>query len=100
MNVDDQNQYQRTPAAPFTVGTGGRVERMRGPCACPGGDATLLPHIPSDEASGQQDKHKALTHPLIHPFLQDRDMCMTDLGGQWSSEPGNVETNLNKETMQ
>jgi len=45
MKGDDQNRYQRTPAASLTVGTGGRVERMRGPCACPPGDATLVPHL-------------------------------------------------------
>ena len=45
MNVDNYNRSQRTLAAPFTVGTGGRVEWMRGPGACPGGEATLLPHL-------------------------------------------------------
>ncbi len=44
MNVDDQNRYQRTPA--LTVGTGGGVERMWGPCACPPRDATIVPHLP------------------------------------------------------
>jgi hypothetical protein len=46
MNINDQHRSRRTPAAPLTVGTGGRVERMRGPCACPGQDATLVPHLP------------------------------------------------------
>ena len=46
MKVADQNRSQRTPAAPLAVGTRGRVERMRGPCACPRQDATLVPHIP------------------------------------------------------
>jgi len=46
MKCNDQNRSQRTPAVPLTVGTGGGVERMWGPGACPGGDATIVPHLP------------------------------------------------------
>ena len=37
-----------------------------------------------DESSGQQDRHKAPTHPLIHPLsLQERGRHIIDLGGQF-----------------
>ena len=42
------------------------------------------PHIP-DESSVHQDKHKAPSHPFIHPLsLRVADMGMTDLDGQCS----------------
>ncbi len=72
----DNELYQPTPVTADTgallpVGTGGGVERMRGPGACPRWDTAA--------SSGQQDKHRAPAHPLIHPLsLQGGDRCMPD----------------------
>src|SRR5579863_1172799 len=53
---------------PRTVGTGGRVEWMRGPCACPRpGEIRWLHEIPT-KSYGEQDRHKAPTHLHIHPL--------------------------------
>jgi hypothetical protein len=53
---------------------------MRGPCACPPREATLVPHIPLLNRLTHQDKHKAPAHPFIHSLsLQDGDRCITDL---------------------
>jgi hypothetical protein len=79
MNVDDQHRYQRTPAVLLTVGTGGGVERMRGPCACPG----RLLVWPAGQAQGP--------FPSPHPplSLQDGDMRIPGLACQCSlSRPG------------
>jgi len=73
---------------------------MRGPCACPGSTTTwseLMMHCPltwadshsspaPDESSGQQDRHKAPSHPFIRPLsLQDADMRIPGLDCQHSS---------------
>ena len=55
-----------------SVGTGGREERMRGPCACPRAQSIRVGSRNPDEACGEQDRHKAPALPLIHPLsLQD-----------------------------
>src|SRR5260221_11486368 len=54
------------------VGTRGRVGWMRGPGACPRGDATILPHGTPTNRRATRDKHQAPTLLLVHPLsLQD-----------------------------
>src|SRR5579859_1436285 len=65
MNITNQNrQYDNTLPPP--VGTGGRAEWMRGPCACPRRGATRVCHgIPAKSCC---DKGQAQgPHPSQHP---------------------------------
>jgi hypothetical protein len=40
--------------------------------ACPGRDPMLVPDLPPRDSFGQQDRHKAPSHPSIRPLsLQD-----------------------------
>ncbi len=46
---------------------------MWGPCACPRWDTILLYHYIRNESCGEQDRHKAPTHPCTLPLsLQNR----------------------------
>src|SRR5713226_5518896 len=59
-------------AAQGPVGTRGRVEWMRGPCACPRWGATCLLHAVPTGSRCHQDKHQAPSLPHIRPLsLQD-----------------------------
>ncbi len=51
-----------------SVGTRGGVEWMKGPCACPRRNATMLLHGTPGESSFNEDKRKAPTLPRVHPL--------------------------------
>ncbi len=73
MNSDDR-------MVSSSVGTRGGVEWMRGPCACPRRNATMLLHGTPGESRCHQDKHKAPTLPPIRPLsLQDGSGCFPSL---------------------
>src|SRR5579863_2193601 len=46
----------------------GRVEWMRGPCACPPSGAIRVPHVIRTNRVANKDRHKAPSHPSIHPL--------------------------------
>jgi hypothetical protein len=60
-----------------SVGTGGSVERMRGPWACPDREAIQVSNVIPANRQGSQDKHKAPSQRLISPLsLQNRHLAI------------------------